>query len=160
MDMNLSKLQEIVKDKEAWRSAVHGVTKSHDSCDWTTTTLQKGQGQERPRKTLCGGVGAGTCVHSTAQLYPTLCNPMDCNPPDSFVYGIFQSRILEWVAISSSRGSSWPRDQTWVFRISCTAGRSFTKADPPGKPKKDWEIVYSRFKATKERWQVKCHVWS
>ena len=48
---------------------------------------------------------------------------MDCSPPGSFVYGILQARILEWVAISFSRGSSWPRDQTWV---SCTAGRCFT----------------------------------
>ena len=48
-------------------------------------------------------MGVGTHVHSIAQLCPTLCNPMDCNPPNSFVYGIFQSRILDWVAISSSR---------------------------------------------------------
>ena len=41
-----------------------------------------------------------------AQLYPTLCDPVDCSPPDSSVHGIFQTRILEWVAISSSRGSS------------------------------------------------------
>ena len=39
---------------------------------------------------------------------------MDCSPPDSSVHGILQTRILEWVAISSSRGSSWPRDRTWV----------------------------------------------
>jgi len=105
MDMNLSKLQEIVKDTEAWRSAVHGIAKSHDSCDWTTTTLQKGQGQERPRKIVSVGVGVGVGmhVHSIARLCATLCNPMNCNPPDSFVYGIFQSRILDWVAMSSSR---------------------------------------------------------
>ena len=42
----------------------------------------------------------------------TLCNPMDCSPPGSSVHGVFQARILEWVAISSSRGSSQPRDQT------------------------------------------------
>ena len=52
----------------------------------------------------------------------TLCNPMDCSLPGSSVHGIFQARILEWVAISSSRGSSQPRDQTQVFRI---AGRCF-----------------------------------
>ena len=40
-----------------------------------------------------------------------LCNPMDCSSPHSSVHGIFQVRILEWVAISFSRGSSWPRDQ-------------------------------------------------
>ena len=47
----------------------------------------------------------------------------DCSPPGSSVSGILQARILEWVAISFSRGSSWPRDQTWV---SCFAGRFFT----------------------------------
>ena len=53
----------------------------------------------------------------------TLCHPMDCNPPGSSVYGILQARMLEWVAISFSRGSSQPRDQTWA---SCITGRFFT----------------------------------
>ena len=55
---------------------------------------------------------------------------MDCSPPGSSVYGILQARILEWVAMPSSRGSSGPRDQTW---ISCTVGRFFT-TEPPRKP--------------------------
>ena len=42
----------------------------------------------------------------------TLCDPMDCSPPGSSVHGILQARILEWVAMPSSRGSSKPRDQT------------------------------------------------
>ena len=46
----------------------------------------------------------------------TLCNPMDCSPPGSSVHQIFQTRILAWVAVSFSRGSSWPRDQ---IHISC-----------------------------------------
>ena len=45
--------------------------------------------------------------------------PMDCSPPGSFAHGIFQTRILEWLAISSSRGSSQPRDQTCVSWVSC-----------------------------------------
>ena len=57
------------------------------------------------------------------QSCPTLCDSMDCSPPSSSVHGILQARILEWVAIPFSRGSSWPRDQTWV---SCTTGRFFT----------------------------------
>ena len=57
------------------------------------------------------------------QSCPTLCDPVDCSPPDSSIHGIFQVRILEWVAISFSRGSSRPRDRT---RASCTAGRQFT----------------------------------
>ena len=52
-----------------------------------------------------------------AQLCPNLCDPMDCSPPGSSVHGILQARILEWVVISFSRGSSQPRDQTWAFCI-------------------------------------------
>ena len=44
-----------------------------------------------------------------------LCDPMECNLPGSSVHGIFQARVLEWVAISFSRGPSWPRDQTHIF---------------------------------------------
>ena len=61
-----------------------------------------------------------------AQSCPTLCNCMDCSPSGSSVHGIFQTRILEWVAISISRESSWPRDQTHVSFVSCIAGRFFT----------------------------------
>ena len=47
----------------------------------------------------------------------TLCGPMDCSLPGSSIHGIFQARVLEWVAISFSRVSSWPRDRTQVSRI-------------------------------------------
>ena len=56
--------------------------------------------------------------HVHAQLCLTLCNPMGCSPPGSSVHGIFQARILELVAISYSRGSSWPRDRTCVSWIA------------------------------------------
>ena len=50
-------------------------------------------------------------MFSVTQMCATLCDPMDvCSPPGSYVHGIFQARILEWVAISSSRGSSQPHD--------------------------------------------------
>ena len=55
-----------------------------------------------------------------AQFCPTLCDPMDCSPPGSSVHGILQARIMEWVAMPSSRGSSQLRDQTHVFYVSCT----------------------------------------
>ena len=61
--------------------------------------------------------------NKVAQSCPTLCNPMDCSIPGSSIHGILQARILEWVAIFFSRGSSWPRDRT---RVSCIAGRCFT----------------------------------
>ena len=57
-------------------------------------------------------------VCSVAQLCPTLCNPVDCNPPGSSFHGIFQARTLVSVAISFSRGSSQPTDWT---RISCVS---------------------------------------
>ena len=61
-----------------------------------------------------------------AQLCLTLCNPLDCSPPGSFVHGIFQARILEWVVISSCRGFSQPRDRTNTSCVSCIAGGFFT----------------------------------
>ena len=60
---------------------------------------------------------------SVTQSCPTLCDPMDCSLRGSSVHGIFQARILERVAISFSRRSSRPGDQTWVSRI---VRRSFT----------------------------------
>ena len=75
------------------------------------------------------------CINAclVAQSCATRCNPMDWGPQGSSVHGIFQSRVLEWVAISSSRGFSWPRDQTHVSCISALAGEFFT-TEPPGKP--------------------------
>ena len=58
-----------------------------------------------------------------AQLCPTLCDRMDCSLSGSSIHGIFQARVLEWITISFSRGSSRPRNRTWVSRI---AGRRFT----------------------------------
>ena len=74
-----------------------------------------------------------TCTHSWLTKFcylkvkllshVQLCDPMDCSLPGFSIHGIFQARVLEWVAISFSRGSSWPRDQT---QVSCIAGRRFT----------------------------------
>ena len=57
------------------------------------------------------------------QLYPTLCNPMDCSLSGSSVHGIFQVRVLEWVAISFPRGSQ-PRDQSRNSYVSCIGRRA------------------------------------
>ena len=57
------------------------------------------------------------CMLSHFKSCPPLCNPMDCSPPGSSVYGISQTRILEWVAIPISRSSSWPRDGTCISFI-------------------------------------------
>ena len=60
---------------------------------------------------------------SVTQSCLTVYKTMDCSPPDSSVREILQARILEWIAIPFSRGSSWPRDRTWISHI---AGRFFT----------------------------------
>ena len=72
-------------------------------------------------------LSGGRC--SVIKLCLTLCDPTDWNPPGSSVHEISQARILEWVAISFSKGSSWPRDWTCV---SCI-GRRILHAEPPGK---------------------------
>ena len=66
------------------------------------------------------------CVYTKLlQSCLTLCDPMDCSLPDSSVHGILQARILEWVAMSSSRGYSWPRDRTLISCISRIPVRLF-----------------------------------
>ena len=66
-----------------------------------------------------------------AQPCSTLCNPMDFSPPGSSVHGILQARILEWIAIPFSRGSSRPRDRTW----SPTLQAYSLPSEPSGKLK-------------------------
>ena len=74
----------------------------------------------------------GVCV---CVLNPsTLCSLMECSTPCSSVHGIFLAKMLEWGAISYSRGSSWPRNQTHVSGISCIGRQIFLQLAPPGKP--------------------------
>ena len=61
-------------------------------------------------------------IGEVTQSSPTLCYPVECSPLGSSVHGIFQARILEWVAISFFWGSSQPRDRT---QVSLIAGRCF-----------------------------------
>ena len=85
---------------------------------------------------MCVSVCVCVCARAHAKSLPsclTLCHPMDCSLPDPSVHGILQARILEWVAIPSSRGSSWPRDQTCISYVSCI-GRFFA-TEPPGEPR-------------------------
>ena len=73
------------------------------------------------------------CVCVCGSVMSDSLQPIDCNPPGYSVHGILQARILEWVAIPFSKGSSQPRDRTWVSHI---AGRFFTIWDAREDPKK------------------------
>ena len=76
-----------------------------------------------------------------AQSWLTLCNPVDCSPPDYSIRGLLQARIPEWVAISFSRGSSRPRDRTCV---SCIAGRFLSS----GKEGTSHKIILACFRGS------------
>ena len=101
---------------------------------WGASQVKPETGSHTQRAGRDGGRGRplqmGCCCCLVAKLCLTLCDPMDCSPPGSSVHGMSQARILEWVAISCSRGSSQPRDQA---HVSCLAGKFFT-TQPPGKP--------------------------
>ena len=73
--------------------------------------------KDKSHMVMCMGVFV--CVCAYAQSYLTLCNPMDRSPPGSSAHGTLQARILEQVAISSSRESSLPKDQTCISYVSC-----------------------------------------
>ena len=136
-------------DIEAWRATVHGVAIESDviqqlnNSNYFLMVLKiKVSGDWIPLRPLacvwphsqwssyglcsldthpwCHWVSVLCCV---IQSCPTLCNPVDCKPPGPSVFGILQARILEWVAILVSRGSSWSRDWT---QVSCIAGGFFT----------------------------------
>ena len=76
------------------------------------------------------------CMHAKLlQSCPTLCGPVDCSPPDSSVHGILQARILEWVAMPFSRGSSPPRDWTHISYVSLHWQAGSLPPLPLGKPR-------------------------
>ena len=86
---------------------------------------------------------------SVTRLCPALCDHTDCSPPGSSVHGILQAKILEWVAISHSRGSSQPRNQSGV---SCIAGR--LPSEPPGKPQKLHKVLRNQQKRKSHRFAL------
>ena len=96
-----------------WKSSSHHFSEAPARHFRVSTPLPRSQ-------VLCKNFKVKVLV---AQLCLTLCDPMDCSLPGSSVLGILQARILEWIAIPFSRGSSQPRGRTGV---SCIAGRFFT----------------------------------
>ena len=78
-----------------------------------------------------------------AQSCPTPSDPMDCSLPGSSVHGILQARILEWVAISFSKGSSQPRDRTWVSRIGGRCFNLWATRKAPASPVGLYIVVFA-----------------
>ena len=115
--------------KTALRFCLPSCTKSNKlSFSWSTDFLVVFWGINIwLHKVLC------CCCHLAPQSCLTLLQPHGFQPARFLFHGICQARILECVAISSSRGSSRPRNWAGVFCISCIAGRFFI-AEPPGKP--------------------------
>ena len=128
-------------DRGAWQSTVYGVAElvmtehtgtpitdsipllqvlllhqHNGNANFTSMMLVKHRLPDVTYLALCLGCDCPCCCF-VSKKFLTLCKPLDYSPPDSSVHGIFQARILQWAAISFSRGSSQPKDQTCV---SCT----------------------------------------
>ena len=142
-EMNLSKFQETAEDRGDWHAAVHGTAKSWTWLSyWTTTIIQSIFDPNRKhfssfcdlRKNLFSQVIDSLCLYACSALHLclTLCDTMDYSLPGSSVHGILQARILEWIVMPSSRGSSWCRVWIWISHVSCTA-LGFFAPEPPGK---------------------------
>jgi len=111
MDLSLGQLRDLVMDRAAWHAVIHGVAKSRTRLsDWTE--LNWGQTNWAVH---FKDVTKVACCAESLQSSPSLCNLMKCSPPGSSVHGILQARILEWAAMLSSRGSSWPRKMEHGF---------------------------------------------
>ena len=92
---------------------------------------------------------------------PTLCNPMGCSPPGSSVHGVLHTRVLEWVAISSSRGSSWPRNGTHVSCVSCIDRQILYHWCHLGSPSLDCDLLWPMgLYETDTNRGLSMHLWS
>ena len=116
------------RDGGAWWAAVYGVAQSGTWLKWLSSSSSSSIAG-RFFTNWAATEGLMLCLNEVAQSCLILCDPMDCSLPGSSVHGIFQAKVLEWVAISFSRRSSQPRDRTQVSRI---VGRGFT-SEPPEK---------------------------
>ena len=144
-------------DRGAWRAIVHSVAKSWRRLKWLGMHTRLGHGHYSPwqrgpqapgwgsspcqqfaQVTLCSRTGSsfggGACLPACLLCPVWLCVTSWTVASQGYrIHGILQVRVLEWVAISSSRGSSPPRDWTGIPCVSCIAGRFFT-TEPSWKP--------------------------
>jgi len=113
----------------------------YNSDDMEATYMSTDRGTDKDVVHMYNGL---FCV--CTQWCPTLCNPMDYSLLGSSVHGIFQARVLQWDAISYSRGSSQPRDQA---HISCIGRRILLPPVPPGKPHNEQLLSHLKKKRMK-----------
>ena len=95
-----------------------------------------------------------SCLSGKSLHHIRLCNPMDCSPPSSSVYGILQARILEWVVMPSSRGSSQPR--VWTHISFCLLHWQVCSLPlvPSGRPLLSWQIIITVFYSFFSHWSI------
>ena len=105
------------------KKCIHSFTWSTNTL-WEHTLCEVPVGSTKPIWSLPSESLQGVCL--ITQLCPILCDSVDWSRPGSSVHGVLQARILEWVAMPSSRGSFWPRYRTQVSCVSCIASRFFT----------------------------------
>ena len=127
--------------------------KELDTTEWPRTRDLYSQDDSSASLFSCDkSLSAGGAL--VTKLYLTLLTPLDCSPPGSSVHGILQVRILEWVAISFSRGSSRSRNQT---QVSCIAGRFFTDWEKPPNLSGHCQMSSLTYRVTRQnaRYQLK-----
>ena len=154
-----------------WATSLSLFTFMHWRRKWQPTPVfLPGESQERVSLVGCGlwgrlnrvghdwsdlaaAAAAGVCIYThthwvymlakSLQSWQILCNPMDCSLSGSSVQGIFQARILEWVAVPSSRGSSLPRGQTYVSSVYLHWQVSSLPLASPGKFPTEFKKYFS-----------------
>ena len=126
-------------------SSLHGILQARVQ-EWVAISFSRGSSRPRDQTLVSCIPGRHFNLWATREVHvistfacmsvqscPTLCAPVDCSLPGSSVHGTIPERILEWNAISFSRGPSQPRAQTHISCVSCI-GRRILYPEPPGKP--------------------------
>ena len=121
---------------KAWGQPAHPSYSSDLALCHSQTELPGELPRKKKKKKIWCSLSSSSQMGSVAQSCPTPCDLMDCSPPGSSVRGISLARILEWVAISSFRGSSQTRDRTYT----CSLPPSCQGSPPPYNPSNPWSF--------------------